>query len=159
MKSIHKLVAAAALSFTTAIAVPAGAQSIITAEPATIQGLLQTKGYRAELSKDGAGDPMITSGVGGAKFAVLFYGCTNHLKCTSIQFYAGFKGTKATVGDMNEWNKAHRFSRAYIDKDGDPCIENDVDLDSGGLSRALFLDNLDTWGSLVGTFKAKVNAL
>ena len=61
-----------------------------------------------------------------------------------------------TIGDMNEWNKAHRFSRAYIDKDGDPCIEGDLDLDSGGMSRALFLDNLETWGSLVGSFKAKV---
>ena len=47
------------------------------------------------------------------------------------------------------------FSRAYIDMDGDPCIEADVDLDSGGMPRALFLDNLDTWRSLVGALKAK----
>jgi hypothetical protein len=156
MKPIHSLAAAAALSLTLAAAAPAQAQSLITPDPVAIQSILQSKGYRAELSKDNSGDPMITSGVGGAKFLVLFYGCTNHVKCTTIQFYAGFEGTKMTVGDMNEWNKAHRFSRAYIDKDGDPCIEGDLDLDSGGMPRALFLDNLDTWGSLVGSFKAKV---
>src|SRR3569623_1025485 len=156
MKPIHSLAAAAALSLTMAAAAPAQAQSLVTPDPIQIQSILQSNGYRAEISKDKSGDPMITSGVGGAKFLVLFYGCTNHVKCTTIQFYAGFEGTKMTVGDMNEWNKAHRFSRAYIDKDGDPCIEGDLDLDSGGMSRALFLDNLDTWGSLVGPNKAKV---
>jgi len=154
VKGIHGLIGVAALSF--AMAGPALAQSIVIADPATLQSVLQSKGYQAELSKDNSGDPLISSGVSGAKFHILFYGCTNHLKCTNIQFYAGFESTKATIDDMNEWNKAHRFNHAYIDKDGDPCIETDLDLDSGGMSRALFLDNLDTWSGLLGNFKTMV---
>ncbi len=154
MKRLYLAVATATLSIATASG--ANAQSMVTADPASIQSALQSKGYRAEISKDGTGDPMITSGAGGASFRVLFYGCTNHVKCTNIQFYAGFTDTKMTVGDMNEWNKGKRFSRAYIDKDGDPCIEVDIDLDDGGMSRALFLDNVDTWSTLLGAFKTRV---
>lgn len=156
MKAIYRLAAAAALPFAIAAAAPAAAQTVITADPATIRELLLDKGYRAELGKDGSGDPMITSGVSGAKFVVMFYGCTNHLKCTNITFYAGFENTKMTIGDMNEWNKAHRFSRAYIDKDGDPCLEGDVDLDIGGMSKGLFLDYFDTWTSSLGKFRSIV---
>ncbi|MEO9130011.1 MAG: YbjN domain-containing protein [Sphingomonas sp.] len=134
----------------------AQAQTASASNPSSIQDAMQAAGFQAALSKGSDGDPMITSGASGSKFVVLFYGCTSNRNCTSIQFYAGFSDSKMTVGDMNEWNKSKRFGHAYIDKDGDPCIEMDLDLDSGGMSRALFQDNLSVWSDLVSRFKTKV---
>ncbi|GAC1400590.1 MAG: YbjN domain-containing protein [Pyrinomonadaceae bacterium] len=48
----------------------------------------------------------------------------------NMQLYAGFKA-KASIEKVNEWNKTHRFSRAYIDGEGDPVIEADLDFDGG----------------------------
>lgn len=158
MKPFHVFAAAVPLFLAMAPAMPAQVEPNVVADPLSLQHALQAKGYQALVSKDNDGDPMITSSSGGAKFLVLFFGCTNHEKCTNVEFYAGFEKTRMVVDDMNDWNRKKRFSRAYIDKDGDPCIEADLDLDVGGMSRALFEDNLDTWSSALGEFNTKVYA-
>lgn len=56
---------------------------------------------------------------------------------TNAQFLAYFdhkelkKKKNASVEHMNRWNREKRFSRAYLDKDGDPTIEWDVDFEGG----------------------------
>lgn len=40
-------------------------------------------------------------------------------------------GTNANMKMMNEWNRTKRYSRAYIDDEGDPVLESDQDLDGG----------------------------
>jgi hypothetical protein len=134
-------------------AAPAAAQTV-TADPASLVAAVQKAGYPAELGKDPTGDPMITSSVPGTKFVVLFYNCTNHLDCTTIQFQTAWAMTvKPQLAMANEWNRKHRFARAYIDDVGDPGLQMDVNLDKGGMSPALFRDNLAVWTAILDAFK------
>lgn len=51
----------------------------------------------------------------------------------NCQLYAGFTAN-CSLRQINEWNRTKRFSRAYIDDEGDPCVEADLDFE-GGVSR------------------------
>ena len=48
-----------------------------------------------------------------------------------LMLYCGFQGVKVNTTKINEWNKKHRFSRAYIDDSNDPVLESDLDFDGG----------------------------
>lgn len=61
----------------------------------------------------------------------------------SLQAFAGFRSEKANLTKVNEWNRNKRYSRAYIDGDGDPVIELDLDL-RGGVTPAGFVNFLNT---------------
>jgi Putative bacterial sensory transduction regulator len=141
--------AAAAVSAFTATA---QAQMVTAQNPQSVVSALQNAGYKAELTTDGAGDPKIESGSSGNKFVVFFYGCTKNRDCTTLQFYAGWSGPKVSLEQINKWNNDKRFSRALLDKDGDPVIKQDLDLDDGGLSRLLFEDNLEYWVLVMNEF-------
>ena len=71
---------------------------------------------------------------------------------TDAQLYAWFKG-KLKPERANEWNKRHRFTRAYIDDDGDAVLEADIDF-TGGVTEA----NIKAWIKLyrdqLGAFAA-----
>lgn len=156
--------AAAALAALTATApltvtkTAAGSSAPVVASADSVARVLRDKGYQAEITTDSSGDPLIRSSASGAKFMILFYGCEKGRDCTSIQFYAGFKSDgKMKVEKMNEWNRDHRFSRAYLDSVNDPCVEWDVNLDEGGVSPALFADDLENWSSVLGSFRDAIN--
>lgn len=136
-----------------ALAAPANAQLVSAANPESVASALRAQGYQAELTKDSDGDPMIRSGTGGTKFIILFFGCTANSNCATIQFYAGYSDVQVTHQRVNEWNKTRRFGRAYIDNEGDPVVEMDLDLDDGGMSRALFEDNVEFWTSVVDGYR------
>jgi hypothetical protein len=138
-------------------ATPAVAQSV-TADPQKLAAVMQAAGYQAELGKDNTGDPMITSAAAGSKFVVLFYNCTNHTACSTIQFQTAWAmKVKPTLSAINDWNHGNRFARAYIDKEGDPGIMMDINLDKGGMSPALFRDNLEVWVTVLGNFKKQMS--
>lgn len=118
-----------------------------------VADVLQERGYRAEIGKDSAGDPIITSGAGGVTFRIYFYGCTNE-RCTSIQFAAGFDlDAGMSLERVNEWNRRHRFGRAYLDEENDPYVEMDVDVELGFSTESL-ASNLDTWASVLPAFRS-----
>lgn len=146
------LIAAAALSFAGA----AQAGMVTASNPQSVIDALQSGGYKAVLGKDGTGDPRIESAASGAKFIITFYGCTANRDCKTVTFYAGWRSSNTSMSQMNDWNKAKRFSRAYIDKDGDPVMEFDVDLDDGGMSEALFIDNVQFFEAAMGAFKKHI---
>ena len=138
----------------TLLAVPAAAQNVRASDPQTIVQALHGAGFKAELGKDGEGDPMIVSASSGSEFRVIFYGCTANKNCATIQFVSGYEvKTPVTLARINEWNKTKRFARAVLDGEGDPIILMDVDLDDGGLSRPLFIDNIEFWASVLGDFE------
>jgi Putative bacterial sensory transduction regulator len=147
------LIIAAAL-----IAIPgvASAQMAQAKYPNSIVTALQEGGYKAILTKDSTGDPKIESASSGSRFFINFYGCTKNVDCKTVTFYAGWTGTNVSMNQANEWNKVKRFSRAYIDKDGDPALEFDVDLDDGGMSQALFIDNVEFWEASLANFKKHI---
>lgn len=59
----------------------------------------------------------------------------------SLLFRVGFKNENTTLAKVNEWNKSKQFSRSYLDDDGDPVLELDLDID-GGITKARIIDFL-----------------
>ncbi|HEX6377253.1 MAG TPA: YbjN domain-containing protein [Allosphingosinicella sp.] len=140
-----------------ACAVPAQAQMVTAQDPESVVRALQQGGYAAKLGTDKVGDPMITSGVSGTTFQIFFYNCTDHKQCATVQFHSGYKvGTPVGLERINEWNRSQRFGRAFLDKENDPILEMDVDLDDGGMSPLLFIDNIEFWASVLGNFERHI---
>jgi Putative bacterial sensory transduction regulator len=138
-------------------AIPAEAQMVKAQDPGSLAEALQKAGYAAKLGTDKVGDPMITSGVSGTTFQIFFYNCTDHKKCATVQFNSGYD-LKTSVGleKINAWNSSQRFGRAYLDKEDDPILQMDLDLDDGGLSSALFIDNVEFWSSIMVAFEKHI---
>jgi hypothetical protein len=144
-------------AFAGAWALPAHAQMVRGQDPGTLVRALQKGGYAAKLGTDKVGDPMITSGVNGTTFQIFFYNCTANKNCATVQFHSGYDlTTKVELERINEWNRSQRFGRAFLDKEDDPILEMDVDLDDGGLSSALFIDNIEFWASILGNFEKHI---
>ena len=113
--------------------------------------VLQSKGFQAEVTTDKQGDPLVRSNSGGAKFGVYFYECKGRQRCPSIQFSAGFASTGITPQKVAEWNRSKRFGRVYLDKEDDPWVEMDIDVEHGANTEAVAND-LDRWTSVMGEF-------
>lgn len=139
------------------LALPAHAQMVRAQDPQSVVNAMQAAGYSAKLGKDKVGDPMITSASSGTNFTVFFYNCIDNKECATVQFWSGYN-TKEPISlqQINAWNAGQRFARAFNDKEDDPVLEMDVDLDDGGMSRALFEDNLQYWVSLMAHFQRHI---
>lgn len=126
----------------------------LTGDPKTIEYILIAKGYNPTVTIEADDKVKMTATHGKAKFVMYLRGCTKQTSCTTLQFYAGYQmKAKPTLDTINSWNRDKRFNRAYIDKDGDPCMEMDVDLDAGGVAIGNFADNLGLWGLLMDQFQ------
>jgi Putative bacterial sensory transduction regulator len=147
-----------ALAATFAFTSAAQAQMVTAKNPQSIVSALQNAGYKAELTKDGTGDPLIRSSSGGSSFAIFFFGCTKNVDCATIQFFAGYSDKKVTLSQMNDWNSKKRFGRAYLADSGAARIEMDVDLDDGGISAKLFEDNVEFWVVTMSAFEKHIGA-
>jgi len=139
-------------------AMPAQAQQMVRAQdPNSVVTALQNAGYSATLGTDRVGDPLVTSAYNGTTFQIFFYNCTNNRECATVQFHSGYDLTQSPgLQSMNEWNKAQRFGKAYLDNENDPILEMDVDLDDGGLAPLLFIDNVEFWTSVLGKFETHI---
>jgi opacity protein-like surface antigen len=136
---------------------PAAAAAVTAQNPQSVVKALQDAGYQAQLGADQTGDPMVTSAVSGTEFKILFYGCTAKSNCRTVNFIRGFDLDTATALErINQFNAEKRFTRAYLDKEGDPILAMDVDLDDGGMSAALFIDNIEFWATQLGNFERLV---
>ncbi len=137
--------------------VPARAQMVRAQDPDSVARAFQQGGYAAKMGTDKVGDPMLSSGVNGSNFQVFFYNCKDHKNCATVQFRSGYSlKQRVSLEQINEFNRSQRFGRAYLDKVGDPILEMDVDLDDGGLSQALFIDNVEFWGSVLLKFEQHI---
>lgn len=124
--------------------VPASAQTVEARSPGSVQSALESNGYKPEMKKDSSGDPLIVIESQGYKMMVLFFGCKNNVECKSVSFFAATRAPKKLdLQAVNAWNQKRRFGRASLDSDGDPNLQFDVDLDDGGMSSALFIDNIE----------------
>jgi Putative bacterial sensory transduction regulator len=148
------LIAAAVGVATLSLASTANAQTVTASNPSSVATALQNMGYKAELTKDDSGDPMIRSASSGTSFIVFFFGCTKNVDCRTLQLFAGFSDPKnASLNTMNDWNSKHRFARGYVSDKGAARLEMDIDLDDGGLSKMLFEDNIEFWVEILGQFE------
>ena len=57
-----------------------------------------------------------------------------------------------SLDKVNQWNKEKRFSRAYLDGDGDANVEWDIDLE-GGVTVEAVREGIRTFQSVVQLFK------
>lgn len=77
----------------------------------------------------------------------------NHGK--NLQFWVGFTAQPAPAV-INEWNRRRRFSRAYLDGEGNAVLESDLDLDGGvGIDAVrefikTFLVSVDNYAGFIG---------
>lgn len=103
----------------------------------------------------GAAGPEIWSRLDQQPFNVFFFGCSAERtpRCREAQLYAGFpvEGVFPSI-EINSWNGAHRFGRAYIDDDGNAALE--MDIDAVGTSKRQIKDALLWWKTLVPQFAA-----
>lgn len=129
---------------TSALAAPALGQMIDGSRPERVLSVARSFGT-AELGRDKQGDPKIDGRIEGARYTVLFYGCKDGKSCRSLQFYAAFEVVKKpTLDEVNAFNSTNRFGKVHVDKDGDPVVELDVNLD-GGVSQKNLDDTFDWW--------------
>jgi len=134
--------------------IPAHGQMVKAQDPDSVVRALKSAGYEAEVGADKDGSPTVTSTASGSRFMIFFYNCTGGKSCATVQFFASYEVKPAvTLDKINQWNREQRFGRAYLDKDGDPVVEMDLDLDDGGVSTPLFKDNVEFWVSVLGRFE------
>lgn len=155
MQSFHCR-AALALAAAAAIATaPAHAELVNAKNPATIKAIVESQGWPATLVAKPGEDPYIESNRNGLKFLVIFMNCNDaHKECKTLQYYMGFTDAKGLSLDrLNEWNKSKRFARAYRDDESDPVLEMDVDVDFAGIPRENLGETLNTWASLMDSFR------
>lgn len=65
------------------------------------------------------------------RFNVGAFKCVLFNKSNNFQLYSGFTGADVSVSDLNRWNRQKRFAKAYLDDDGDACLEADFSLQGG----------------------------
>lgn len=73
----------------------------------------------------------------------------------SMVFRYSASGSNATLAKCNQWNLTKKYSRAYIDKDGDPVLELDLDLE-GGVTVARIKDYILTCKVSMFVFRREV---
>lgn len=116
-----------------------------------IAELLQGEGFRAKIGDDGT---FVVSAAAGQTFFV-------NPHANNVQFRSIITlGTPAafTVDDANAFNQTYRFSKIYLDNDGDAILESDhyfgiEDPNFDEKIRAI----LPLWESLLGLFRNAVN--
>lgn len=145
-------------AFAIAVSVGANAQTIVSAEdPAGLAAIVQGLGFQAKLEKDNAGDPVIRSSSSGVDFSIYFYDCKSNKRCKSLHFTAGYDLPDGTSLDaMQQWNAEKRFASAYLDEEGDPFLQMDVNTD-GGITHENFEKWVDLWQSLKGEFEERID--
>lgn len=144
-----------AVASSVTIATPVSARNVV-ADVSQISDLMKRKGYSVEVKTDKDESFIVSSrGKEGYSFRLFFYGCTEGTmkNCKSVQMFAGFRPkVKPTLEALNSYARENRWGRIYKDKDGDPIIEMDLDLEKGGMSEELFLDNLEYFETVLDNF-------
>ncbi|MDG1736663.1 MAG: YbjN domain-containing protein [Paracoccaceae bacterium] len=130
----------------------AGPTSVSAAYPDSIITALQDLGYKAELTTDSYGDPMIRSAANGVGFALNFYGCENGELCTDLQFSVAFDDPEGmSFISMNSWNVEKVMGTAFLDDKNDPVLQHFVS-QVDGMSRSNFDATFNAWVEALGQF-------
>ncbi len=85
--------------------------------------LLRNEGYNPEKMKDG----LFRLKVDNTTIALF------NKADGDMQLYYSPSGVRVPLENINDWNRTHRLSRAYLDGDKDPVLESDL-LSNGGLT-------------------------
>ncbi|MFD2237352.1 YbjN domain-containing protein [Aureimonas populi] len=124
-------------------------------DPQAIADLVRGYGS-ARLDVAGDNTPMIRGRIEGTSFVIYFYDCDDlDANCNTVSFAAGWEVSGLTVEQVNAWNRDKRFGRAYLDTEGEPVLEMDVNL-KGSVSAENFEDTVDWWRVVMADFTSNV---
>ncbi|HQV02628.1 MULTISPECIES: YbjN domain-containing protein [unclassified Novosphingobium] len=111
-------------------------------------------GGKSAVVKSAGGERYVLSETAGHQYAILALGCNDDGNlCKSVQFFVALDPEKSpTFEAMNGFARELRWGRVYLDQEGEPVMEFDLDLERGGISQPLFLDNVAKWESIVSAY-------
>jgi hypothetical protein len=79
----------------------------------------------------------LTFKLAGHNSILVLYQCEAK-RCGTIKMSTFYKTKRpVTMAKVNQWNSSSRFARAYVDDDGDPILEADLDMDGGAPMEAV----------------------
>lgn len=134
----------------------AGAGSTLTGNVEQVAQAMADAGYETERTETSDGSPKLDGLIDGWMYSVYFYGCQGD-DCDAIQFAAGFDEDQPMQYDpINEWNMANRFGRAYLDDEGDPWVEMDINMEGEGVTISNFNESLAYWDTVLNAFVAHI---
>jgi hypothetical protein len=73
----------------------------------------------------------------------------------AVSMVAAWRDVETSLRQMNEWNRSKKYSRAFLDKDGDPVIQLDLDL-AGGVTIGRVKDFVSTVRASISIFRMEV---
>ena len=146
--TIGALALAASAAGAQARDIPAGGLTVDE-----VAAWLQQAGYKGAIDKTDSGERYVTSAADGATFQVYMYDCKDGPRCGSMQFSMAFDLAKGLTPDkINEWNRDKRYIKAYLDAEGDPWGQYDVNLSPGRTYEGLD-DDFAIWRQTIPVFK------
>lgn len=152
--SMHtKLIALAVSSLAFAGGQAVAGSSVSAAYPETVVNAIQSLGYKAELTVDSYGDPLVRSASEGVNFNLNFYGCDEAGNdCQHLQFSVAFD----VVGgmdyiSMNAWNRETTMGKAFLDEESDPVLQHYM-ISVDGMSSDVFKESFEFWTSTLSDF-------
>lgn len=122
-----------------------------------IAGWLTHKSFPSQVKPDPTtpGDQIISTTIDGVDSDIYLYDCSGEgdaRRCTSIQYVIGASAKPSyTLAKVNEWNRKHRYIRAYLTTEGALYGEYDLDVSPGGTYEMLD-DCLDNWRRNLSSF-------
>lgn len=135
----------------------ASANQIKASDPDGMIKFLIAEGIDATLGEDDYGDPNIRIKYYRTNFSIYFYGCTDGVACTSIQFYVGYRSEGAWGQEQaNVWNKERRFAKAYVTDKGSSRLEYDIHTGDHGLHPDDFVEAFSTWTRTIEQFEEEI---
>lgn len=111
----------------------------------------------ANLETDSVGDPLIVGRIDGSKYRIVFHGCTDNADCTSLRFVAAWAVDSDMTDFVMAWNRDKRFGKSYLDREDDPVLEMDLDLEHG-VSRRNLEAQFEIWEMLLGAFEMELTS-
>lgn len=127
---------------------------MIPISPAVMAAIMKSEGYTITGSEDrgsmGGHSLYVQDGL--KHFAIA--------TSTSLQVRIYFKGLmreKDRLPFVNDWNRRKKFTKAYVDDDGDFVLEGEIELVGGRVTREQFLELLRTFAVSRGIFVVELN--
>lgn len=128
------------------------ATAVSAAYPESVAEAIQDMGYKAELTTDSYGDPMIQSASGGINFVINFYNCDNNINCSDLHFVVIFDLINGIEPySLNSWNKERLIGMSYADDENDPVLQHYV-ASVDGMSRSNFVATFSQWTESLADF-------
>lgn len=157
------VMALAAPAAAAAAPAPVQTTAIPGVSPEAVRAWLISKGGTVSEVRNEGGETWLTVNDGPLNWMVFFYSCEAGV-CGDIQYAASFSNETITQAMINDWNRDHRFLKAFFapaeaGREATAVVQYDVLLHSGDVEQltdhtALWLDLAAEFGTAVGYFTA-----